>query len=166
MAEHAATLRSCPGPNSGSTAVSPKDTWDRFMRNIIIEEFIKCTHLTSLTPTSCIYLAALWLPNMLLLDQQQDNNPPDTPVKECSRYLGWGFFPFLGVSLFGKVLTSYDPLLVSIDVDNSGQPVLTSKGVFVCEPDDNCNGHIPVGRLPLGPDEQVWSCSLAPFSHY
>lgn len=38
-------LRSCPGPRPGSTAVSPKDAWDLFMSNNIIEEVLKCTNL-------------------------------------------------------------------------------------------------------------------------
>ena len=38
-------LRSCPGPTPGSRAVSPKDAWDMFISNNIIEEVIKCTNL-------------------------------------------------------------------------------------------------------------------------
>ncbi|KAE8289464.1 hypothetical protein D5F01_LYC11165 [Larimichthys crocea] len=38
-------LRSCPGPPPGSTAVLPKDAWDMFMSNNIIEEVLKCTNL-------------------------------------------------------------------------------------------------------------------------
>lgn len=38
-------LSSCPGPPSGSTAVSPKDAWDEFMSNNFIEEAVKCTNL-------------------------------------------------------------------------------------------------------------------------
>ena len=38
-------LRSCPGPTPGSTAVSPKDAWDMFITDNIIEEILKCTNL-------------------------------------------------------------------------------------------------------------------------
>ncbi|KAK9976650.1 hypothetical protein ABG768_021855 [Culter alburnus] len=38
-------LRSCPGPAPGSTANSPKDAWDMFISDNIIEEVLKCTNL-------------------------------------------------------------------------------------------------------------------------
>lgn len=48
---------------------------------------------------------------------------------------------------------SYNAPLVSIDVDNSGEPVLTPKGVLAWYPDNVSNSHIAVGRVPLGPDK-------------
>lgn len=47
----------------------------------------------------------------------------------------------------------YDPLLVSIDADDSSESVLTSKDVLVSDPDDISNSHIPVSYVPLGPGE-------------
>ncbi|KAL7369940.1 hypothetical protein ABVT39_013743 [Epinephelus coioides] len=38
-------LRSCPGPTPGSAAVSPKDAWDKFISDNIIEEVLRCTNL-------------------------------------------------------------------------------------------------------------------------
>ncbi|XP_056869731.1 piggyBac transposable element-derived protein 4-like [Takifugu flavidus] len=38
-------LRSCPGPTPGSVAVSPKDAWDKFISDNIIEEVLECTNL-------------------------------------------------------------------------------------------------------------------------
>ncbi|KAL1260140.1 hypothetical protein QQF64_007967 [Cirrhinus molitorella] len=37
-------LRSCPGPAPGLTAISPKDAWDMFISDNIIEEVLKCTN--------------------------------------------------------------------------------------------------------------------------
>ncbi|KAJ8403677.1 hypothetical protein AAFF_G00350030 [Aldrovandia affinis] len=38
-------LRCCPGPASGLSTVSPKDAWDMFISNNIIEEVLHCTNL-------------------------------------------------------------------------------------------------------------------------
>lgn len=38
-------LRSCPGPVPGSTSISPKDAWDMFISDNIIDEVLKCTNL-------------------------------------------------------------------------------------------------------------------------
>lgn len=40
---------------------------------------------------------------------------------------------------------------VSIDTDNCGESVLTSKAVLVSDPNNISNSHIPVSRVPLGP---------------
>ncbi|XP_034058307.1 piggyBac transposable element-derived protein 4-like [Gymnodraco acuticeps] len=38
-------LRRCPGPVSGSTIISPKDAWELFISDNIIEEVLRCTNL-------------------------------------------------------------------------------------------------------------------------
>ncbi|XP_067101197.1 piggyBac transposable element-derived protein 4-like [Osmerus mordax] len=38
-------LRSCAGPAPGSRSISPKDAWDMFITDEIIDEVLKCTNL-------------------------------------------------------------------------------------------------------------------------
>lgn len=102
---------------------------------------------------------------LLLFNWKQDNYPSDIPVKNCCWYLDRMFFhPFSGLHSCdwvagegSEIYIPHNSLLVSVNVNNSGKPVLTSQGVLVGQPDDISNCHIPVSGVPFGPDKQVWS---------